>query len=937
MEKFSEVPYHRSITISTMTGRYTGFTAFLFCQRKGRLPHEFFYYNMLLNFDNNDGSWSLSKGGKSRWRSVQHFFCDTVSSVKPSKISVISDVCVRKEVEPRWSRSEPVVQVHAMGGIGLYDSLRFFCETRWRISGVDVRAQVWPRRDSRYSPKGVGLQYRWPLITVRSRPAVSWRSAGVVQGNAKLYHVLRRKMISAFGFFLESYAAWRKRAYLSVVYSNITLFSRFLASNRSNTVIPTTGSISRPICSHGQLGRGNQRSPYVSGTLHSWLRWVHRCISTYTAERSNSADGSSTPMVWHHPFSPCYYRPKRKRKCRRWQQRSGVYRRSRTKSRNRLRRHRRRLSPGGRSTPLDRGAYHYWWSTIRVATGFLCRWAYNQSKDNLQGTLLKYPSLSGFHRSITGILFESAFRRNGALSQQEFDFQRRRRAERGGGSHDLIPRYITPTEIAPGEDDVLPLDNDEDWYPLYVLQASRLTDVDLSRPYTHDVLPRESFQDMPLTAWLQVFSSMGVPFTTKLSSIKHLLPKGSVVSCGYPARQAPNPDISAMSLEDALTHTRVVYHRLARLQKTKAKIKRKLGQIYGRRCKKSPRVRQIAIDELTAELYRVRTAIQQYDDLHKRLCRKTKSRVRETSKILPATIRVPLASFTIPTSNQFTLLDEDNSDKRVVWSDLMVMPSPLVMGEVDKPSLPPVSLLQPSPTDSPLETLMNLRRDMASLAPAFEGQAPTLAYGVVGSYKDLTVGASCTLTIMTLNANGLTSHKLPYLCSLLQQDRVDVLICVDTRHSEDQVRSFNKQFRERLGAGTVTYFTKDALRKPTEPGGIGIIVGTKWGPSLVRDGSRTDHTGHGVLARIRLRTSSGFLSIYGTYWPFVPSKEDLEKGESKLWYRVREFCINKRIHDSDPIRHIQSLYDQWASRDWEDCTTLRVFWLKTKSMGGKVS
>ena len=147
-----------------------------------------------------------------------------------------------------------------------------------------------------------------------------------------------------------------------------------------------------------------------------------------------------------------------------------------------------------------------------------------------------------------------------------------------------------------------------------------------------------------------------------------------------------------MSLEDALTHTRVVYHRLARLQKTKAKIKRKLGQIYGRRCKKSPRGRQIAIDELTAELYRVRTAIQQYDDLHKRLCRKTKSRVRETSKRLPATIRVLLASFTIPTSNQFTLLDEDNADKSVSWSDLLVMPSPFVMGEVDKPPLPPVSL-----------------------------------------------------------------------------------------------------------------------------------------------------------------------------------------------------------------------------------------------------
>ena len=78
---------------------------------------------------------------------------------------------------------------------------------------------------------------------------------------------------------LETYAALgdksgdRMRAFLSLVYSHITIFSCLVASNSSK---PTSGSISRPICSHGQLGRGNQRSPYDVPTafLDSWIAWV---------------------------------------------------------------------------------------------------------------------------------------------------------------------------------------------------------------------------------------------------------------------------------------------------------------------------------------------------------------------------------------------------------------------------------------------------------------------------------------------------------------------------------------------------------------------------------------------------------------------------------------------------------------------------------------
>ena len=114
---------------------------------------------------------------------------------------------------------------------------------------------------------------------------------------------------------------------------------------------------------------------------------------------------------------------------------------------------------------------------------------------------------------------------------------------------------------------------------------------------------------MTLTSWTQHFQAMGVPFTTNLSSIRHLLPKGHVVLCGYPPRTVPDLDITQLTLEEVLTHTHVVYQRLAKLQKARDKIKRQLGRLYGRRCKKSPRLRQIANEELTSELYSVRSAI----------------------------------------------------------------------------------------------------------------------------------------------------------------------------------------------------------------------------------------------------------------------------------------------------------------------------------------
>ncbi len=576
-----------------------------------------------------------------------------------------------------------------------------------------------------------------------------------------------------------------------------------------------------------------------------------------------------------------------------------------------------------RSTPrFARGLLYNWRSSLLVPIGtLLCR-VVPRLQSMYCSSLSQTQPISGsvqyLHNDISS---DSTHRRDVTLTRQESAFLTRRRADRGGGPGDLIPRYIRPTTLSPIDEDMLPLDNDEDWYPLYVLQASKLATPNLEHPHIHEVIAREVFQDMSLASLKQTLTSMGVPFNTNIAPIRHLLPRGQVVSCGYPSRTIPSIDISQLSLEEVLTHIRVVYQRMARLQKAREKVKRRLGSLYGRRCKKSSFLRNIAIDELTSELYNIRAAINQYDDLHKRLCRKSKSRLRETVKRLPKTICVPLMVPPITTSNRFAILDEDNTHHICHWSDLLVLPQPMNMGEMAIPDTVPTSLLHPATVATPLDTLMNLRRDMGTFAPTLPGQVSDMAYGIVGGYKSAQSHKDCTLSVMTLNVNGLTQHKLPMLCRMLQQDHVDVLICVDTRHSVDQTRSFNKKFREQLGAGTTSYFSKDPSRKHGEPGGVGIIVGPRWGTSIDHNSSRTDLSGHGVLTRIRLNTKSGPLSIYGTYWPFVPSSGLSDDGVAKLWNRVREYCRSKNMHDIDPIAYIHSLIDQWMSHDWEDkCT-----------------
>ena len=124
-----------------------------------------------------------------------------------------------------------------------------------------------------------------------------------------------------------------------------------------------------------------------------------------------------------------------------------------------------------------------------------------------------------------------------------------------------------------------------------------------------------------------------------------------------------------------------------------------------------------------------------------------------------------------------------------------------------------------------MELLISARQELATVDPTTMNQAANMAYNVQGCYKSKDAESAVTLAVTTWNINCLTGHKAHLVGRVMKQDRTDVLILVDTRHSSCTSRIFKKFFTSCLGAGSQVYFSKDYNRNPGEPGGIAIVIG----------------------------------------------------------------------------------------------------------------
>ena len=91
-----------------------------------------------------------------------------------------------------------------------------------------------------------------------------------------------------------------------------------------------------------------------------------------------------------------------------------------------------------------------------------------------------------------------------------------------GGALQRHARTIRHNPPIVAEDDIPSLHEDEDWFPLYVLEASRHKDQTEEAPYSRDFIVKSQFVDMTQDAWMQELKTMGVPFDST-DTIHHLL------------------------------------------------------------------------------------------------------------------------------------------------------------------------------------------------------------------------------------------------------------------------------------------------------------------------------------------------------------------------------------------------------------------------------
>ena len=486
----------------------------------------------------------------------------------------------------------------------------------------------------------------------------------------------------------------------------------------------------------------------------------------------------------------------------------------------------------------------------------------------------------------------------------------------GSSSGVMTTNHHSPKESTMS---LLPLDPEENWWPLYVNLASKLQTHSTQTPFSRDVLEHDRFQDLPTDHWTYELGAMGIDFASTASPIEQLLPNASSLLTMYRADSPPKIDVPHLSLEEALSHLRIVHQRLQQISRRLKKTQKQLNSWFRNKAPNTAHIKAENIERLLLLQQNLRTSHRQFNELHQTLQKKSKARVKEVTSTLSRQVFVPYDLPPIPTYNRFSILD-DHSDRTPMktWYDFLPQ-----IPHIDEAAVVPhakTTTNKASNRDStPMEVLISARQELASSAPTILHQAINMAYNVQGCYKSKDAESAAALTVTTWNINCLTGHKAHLVGRIMKQDKSDVLIMVDTRHSPCTTRSFKKIFVSCLGAGSQVYFSHDPNRRPGEPGGIVIVIGPKWGTSYMPQSSRTDYSGHGILASIRLRTSTSFIHIMGTYWPFVPPKamssDDVSK---KLFNRLLAYCRKSHPQNPDPIQYVQHLLLQWMANAWQD-------------------
>ena len=155
------------------------------------------------------------------------------------------------------------------------------------------------------------------------------------------------------------------------------------------------------------------------------------------------------------------------------------------------------------------------------------------------------------------------------------------------------------------------------------------------------------------------------------------------------------------------------------------------------------------------------------------------------------------------------------------------------------------------------------------------------------------------LTVCTLNIAGLTAVKLHHVLYHIRRNSVDVMVLIDAQLSSQQMKWPGRIAKEQLGKGTVKHTNLVIGERGERWGGIFVIVGPRWGPSL--SAFQDDNVGLGILTQISLATKGGPILVLATYWPIRHSTRDVNTTKTNIWTSLAILIQAKTHSDRTPL------------------------------------
>ena len=207
-----------------------------------------------------------------------------------------------------------------------------------------------------------------------------------------------------------------------------------------------------------------------------------------------------------------------------------------------------------------------------------------------------------------------------------------------------------------------------------------------------------------------------------------------------------------------------------------------------------------------------------------------------------------------------------------------------------------------------------------------------------------------TIKVCTINIRGFddNDNKLELILQFIQDEEIDVMICIDAQLDMKKGHWYGKIAKRRLGVGTCTNVNPcmvdqggSSTGSKHRVGGIFTIVSPKWGTSIVnfqKDKFGNDEGSAGVMSQVTLATASSKLNIIGTYWPNRNVATD-----NTLWNTLNNYVRKHRLRDSNPIALLQRVSQQWiatadknGSRGSIVCGDLNATWTGIEAGGQTV-